>query len=116
MLAGKTAWNVWFAGRSARFRSLPRYDESPPAPAKIVSASPDTIWLARSVITRNAWIAAIAAPARQPPTTAASSTIAVVAWTRWTAQKPITAPTSIIPSTPRLSTPDRSVSSSPSAA
>ena len=27
----------------------------------------------------------------------------------WTAQKPSTAPTSIIPSTPRLSTPERSV-------
>ena len=39
----------------------------------------------------------------------------VVAWNRSTAQKPITAPTSIIPSTPRLSTPERSASSSPSA-
>jgi len=29
----------------------------------MVSASPETIWFARSVTTRNAWIAAIAAPA-----------------------------------------------------
>jgi ABC-type uncharacterized transport system permease subunit len=36
------------AGWSATFRSLPRYDESPAAPAKIVSASPETIWFARS--------------------------------------------------------------------
>ena len=46
----------WRAGWSARFRSLPRYDDSPAAPAKIVSASPETIWFARSVTTRNAWI------------------------------------------------------------
>ena len=39
------------------------YDESPAAPAKIVSASPDTIWFARRVITRNARISAQAAPA-----------------------------------------------------
>ena len=36
---------------------------APPTPAKIVSASPDTIWFARSVMTRNAWISAIDAPA-----------------------------------------------------
>src|SRR5690606_30430265 len=35
---------------------------------------------------------------------------------RWPATKPTTAPTAIIPSTPRLSTPDRSETSSPSAA
>ena len=107
---------VWAAGASARLRSLPRYDESPTAPAKIVSARPETIWLARSVITRKAWIAAIAAPASAATTTAAASAIPVFAWTCCTVQKPITAPTSIIPSTPRLSTPDRSASSSPSAA
>ena len=60
-------------GWSARSRSLPRYDESPAAPAKIVSASPETIWFARSVITRNAWISAIAAPASAATTTAAAS-------------------------------------------
>ncbi len=90
---------------------MPRYDESPAAPAKIVSASPETIWFARSVTTRNAWIAAIAAPA-----IAATRIASVSEPVRCTAQKPITAPTSIIPSTPRLSTPERSVSSSPSAA
>ena len=28
---------------------MPRYDDRPAAPAKIVNANPDTIWLARSV-------------------------------------------------------------------
>ena len=48
---------------SASPSSLPKYAERPSPPAKIVSASPDTIWLARRVTVRNAWIAAIAAPA-----------------------------------------------------
>ena len=108
--------NWCVAGWSARFRSLPRYDESPAAPAKIVSASPETIWFARSVITRNAWISAIAAPATAATATAPASTAGPEPGIRCTAQKPITAPTSIIPSTPRFRTPDRSASSSPSAA
>ena len=95
---------------------MPRYDERPAAPAKIVSASPETIWLARSVITRKAWISAIAAPASAATPIAAASESPAPACSRCTAQKPITAPTSIIPSTPRLSTPERSASSSPSAA
>ena len=70
---GKTAWNVCDAGTSARFRSLPRYDESPAAPAKIVSARPETIWLARSVITRNAWIAAMQAALNAATNTATMS-------------------------------------------
>ena len=82
----------------------------------VVTARPETIWFARSVMTRNAWISAIAAPASAATRTAAVSTTAESPCTRWTAQKPITAPTSIIPSTPRLSTPERSASSSPSAA
>ena len=48
---------------------MPKYADSPSPPAKIVSASPDTIWLARRVIVRKAWIAAIAAP----PAAAAST-------------------------------------------
>jgi hypothetical protein len=112
---GKTSWNWCLAGERARSRSLPRYDDKPATPAKIVSARPDTIWLARNVITRNAWIAASAAPASAATPIAPSNATLVVAWKRWTAQKPITAPTSIIPSTPRFSTPDRSASNSPSA-
>ena len=95
---------------------MPRYDESPAAPAKIVSARPETIWLARSVITRNAWISAISAPATAATPIAAARLAPVLACTRCTVQKPMTAPISIIPSTPRLSTPERSASSSPSAA
>ena len=41
---------------------MPKYADSPRPPAKIVSARPETIWLARSVTVRKAWIAAIAAP------------------------------------------------------
>src|SRR5216117_581571 len=89
--SGKNGENERRAGASASDRSLPRYDDRPAAPAKIVSASPDTIWFARSVTTRNAWIAAIAAPA-----TAATAIASVSEPVRCTAQKPITAPTSII--------------------
>ena len=39
----------------------------------MVSASPETIWFARSVITRNAWMSAIAAPASAATATAAAS-------------------------------------------
>jgi hypothetical protein len=116
MLAGNTGLKVCAAGAPERLRSFPRYDDSPTAPAKMVSARPETIWLARSVITRNAWIDDSAAPTRPATTTAAASAIPLFAWTCCTVQKPMTAPTSIIPSTPRLSTPDRSASSSPSAA
>ena len=62
---GRNAWKVFAAGWSASFRSFPRYDDRPAAPAKIVSARPDTIWLARSVMTRNAWIAAMIVPAER---------------------------------------------------
>ena len=95
---------------------MPRYDESPAAPAKIVSASPETIWFARSVMTRNAWISAIARAGDGAAPTAIGERDARRAADALHAQKPITAPTSIIPSTPRLSTPERSASSSPSAA
>src|SRR5690349_16102725 len=100
---GNTGENDWRAGASASLRSLPRYDERPAAPAKIVSASPETIWFARSVTTRKAWINASAAPARAATTTASPRDPV-----RWTPQNPITAPTSIIPSTPRFRTPERS--------
>src|SRR2546429_7864812 len=66
-LAGKTALNWCRAGFWPRLKSFPRYDDRPAAPAKIVSASPETIWLARSVITRKAGIEAAAAPASAAP-------------------------------------------------
>ena len=50
----------------------------------MVSARPETIWLARSVITRNAWIDASAAPAIAATTTAAVSDTRPVTWKRWT--------------------------------
>jgi hypothetical protein len=108
---GRNGPNECFAGWPATFRSFPRYDESPAAPAKIVNASPETIWFARSVMTRNAWMSAIA-----PPAIAATRIASSNEPVRCTAQNPITAPTSIIPSTPRLRTPERSASSSPRAA
>jgi hypothetical protein len=43
MLEGKTAWKECEAGTSERLRSLPRYEERPAAPAKMVRASPETI-------------------------------------------------------------------------
>ena len=58
----------------------------------------------------------IAAPASAATPIAAASERPPETCRRCTVQKPITAPTSIIPSTPRLRTPARSASSSPSAA
>ena len=54
---------------------MPRYDERPAAPAKIVSASPETIWFARSVITRNAWIARHQRAPASAATTIASASV-----------------------------------------
>ena len=108
--------NWWVAGRSARWTSAPKYADSPSPPAKIVSARPDTIWLARSVIVRNAWISAIAAPESAAAPTARVSTTSSLPCTRCVAQYPTAAPNTIIPSTPRLSTPERSARSSPSEA
>src|SRR5437762_13442537 len=90
--AGKTGWNCACAGFAPRLKSLPRYDERPAAPAKIVSARPETIWLARRVITRNAWISEVIIPARAATAIAAASATGVLAWKRCTVQKPITAP------------------------
>jgi hypothetical protein len=91
------------------------YEDRPPAPAKIVSARPATIWLARRVMTRNAWISASAAPATAAIRIAIASATGAGPPMFCTDQKPITAPPSIMPSTPRFSTPERSASSSPSA-
>ena len=95
---------------------MPRYDDRPAAPAKIVSASPETIWFARIVITRKAWMSAVAAPATAATPIAAGSATPALPPRVCTDQNPATAPTSIIPSTPRLRTPDRSASTSPTAA
>ena len=43
--------------------TLARYDDSPAAPARIVSASPDTVWLTRIVIVANPCSSAPSAPA-----------------------------------------------------
>src|SRR5206468_4860487 len=91
-LAGKTAWNRWGAGLAARCRSLARYDESRAAPAKIVSARPETIWLARRVITRKARIAAVNAPASPAAPTAAASETALAACIRCPGQHANAAP------------------------
>ena len=61
-------------------------------------------------------IADITSPANAAVSTASTSATSLGPGARCEAQNPMTAPTSIIPSTPRLSTPDRSASSSPSAA
>ena len=65
---------------------------------------------------RNAWINEVAAAASAATATAVSKLSQPGPPTVCTAQKPLTAPTSIMPSTPRLSTPERSASSSPSEA
>ncbi len=82
-------------------------------PAKIVTARPETIWFTRMVIDNTAWMRAIAAPATMEARTASSSTSAVAPCVFCETKNAVTAPMSIIPSTPRLSTPERSASSSP---
>ena len=76
-------------------------------------ARPETIWFTRIVIDKNAWMRAIAAPATMEARTASSSTTAVDPCIFCETQNALTAPMSIIPSTPRLRTPERSASSSP---
>ena len=75
------------------------------------SASPDATWFACSVSVTTANTSASAAPAIMPASTPSHGDLVVAATMNAT-----TAPTSIIPSTPRFSTPDFSVTSSPSAA
>src|SRR3712207_5796201 len=75
---------------------------------KMVSARPQATWLARSVRVSRPKSAAIASPA-SAATSRPSSGLPVEA----VAMKPAAAPTSIMPSTPRFSTPERSATSSP---
>ena len=72
---------------------MPRYDDSPAAPAKIVSASPDTIWFARSVIDEERVDRTPAtAPANAATPIPAASDTVDPASTLCTAQNPMTAP------------------------
>jgi len=82
----------------------------------MVSARPDTIWLARKPTTRIAWIEDVASAARPPIVVASNRTIQSGPVMCCTLQKAVTAPISIIPSTPRLRTPERSARSSPTEA
>src|SRR5215471_4293345 len=74
------------------------------------SARPDATWLAMSVSVITAKISDIAAPARRPAPTPAQ---VLCVWCA-TANAAM-APTAMMPSAPRLSTPDFSVMSSPRA-
>src|SRR5579885_1237928 len=89
-----------------------------PAPAspeipmpRMVSARPEATWFAASPSTISANTAASAAPARMPASAPRSELPVTIA-----TAKPHDAPISIMPSTPRLSTPARSTTSSPAAA
>src|SRR4051812_12474639 len=77
----------------------------------MVKARPHATWLARRVSVRKPNSSAISAPATAA-TARPSNGLPVDA----VAMKPAAAPTSIIPSTPRLSTPARSAISSPNPA
>src|SRR5690348_4504486 len=74
-------------------------------------ARPDATWLARSVSANTPNRAAITAPLAMA---AASASIALLV--AMMVEKPAIAPTIIMPSTPKLSTPERSTTSSPVAA
>src|SRR5262245_49813171 len=77
----------------------------------MVSARPDATWLARSVSASTPNSAAITAPLAMAATKASVTLLVAM-----TVEKPAMAPTIIMPSTPRLSTPERSAISSPVAA
>src|SRR5262245_23535443 len=77
----------------------------------MVSARPDATWLARSVSASTPNSAAITAPLAMAATKASVTLLVAM-----TVEKPAMAPTIIMPSTPRLSTPERSATSSPVAA
>src|SRR5262245_21529350 len=78
--------------------------------ARNTSARPDTTWFARRVTLDTAWTRArsplAAAAATRPPKRLPEATVTA---------KPVSAPTSMSPSSPRLSTPARSATISPSA-
>ena len=70
---------------------------------RIVNPIPDTCWFAPSVTVSNA----ISAPARSPTTIAAASPSSNEP-VEYATAKPVKAPAYIVPSMPRLRTPDRS--------
>ena len=79
-------------------------------------ASPAMIWLARSVTTVKAKTAAMAVPTRAATAMATVSAIQPGASEDCDVQNAVTAPISIMASTPRFITPLRSAKSSPSPA
>ncbi|CAB4731314.1 unannotated protein [freshwater metagenome] len=81
----------------------------------MVIARPETVWLTRSVIVANACSRAAADPAAIPANNASDRTSQPGPSTREAVHDAQTAPISIMPSTPRFSTPERSVSTPPSA-
>ena len=76
-----------------------------------VSARPDTTWSARRWIVTIAWTRLIS-----PPASIAVARPSQALPVETAVEKPATAPISIIPSTPRFRTPDRSAKISPTAA
>src|SRR5215210_3494170 len=103
-------------GDFPRPQTLARYDDNPAAPARIVSARPDTVWLTRIVIVAKPCSSAPSAPANIPAASDIVNTHQPGPPTSWAVYAAVTAPSSIIPSTPRLKTPERSAKTSPSAA
>ena len=97
------------ASTSGLAPALPRNADSP-VPT-ITSDRPDTVWFTRNDTASNPWTHASSAPATPP---ARSESVRLPVCTP--VQNPTTAPSSIIPSTPRFITPDRSAISSPRAA
>ena len=81
-----------------------------PSPSS-VSASPVATWLVTSVSVRNP-----NSSENSAPTTMAAITPSHGEPVDSATPKPVTAPITIMPSTPRLSTPERSTTSSPTAA
>ena len=76
-----------------------------------MTAVPETIWSARRLIANTAWMSARAPPAAIPITSPPTQEDVTSA-----PQAPKNAPVSIIPSSPMLTTPERSETTPPSAA
>lgn len=79
-------------------------------------ARPDTIWPTRKVMVSTAWSKAVSPAATMAASSARTMDAVPRLWLWMAAHVAATAPMSIIPSTPRLSTPARSVTISPRAA
>lgn len=79
-------------------------------------ARPATVWLVRNVMQRNACRSDVSAPAAMPMRIERSTVNQAEPPMCCDAQAPVTAPMSMVPSTPRFSTPLRSVNTPPKAA